>query len=59
MRDVFVSEVETNDTDAIARTYCTGAKYTLEKDAREDGVVVYELTVDGLRQRLSFTPDDE
>ena len=59
MRDVFVSEVETNDTDAIARTYCAGAKYTLEKDAREDGVVVYELTVDGLRQRLSFTPDDE
>ena len=59
MRDVFVSEVETDDTDAVACTFCTGAEYTLEKDAREDGVVVYELTVDGLRQRLSFTPDDE
>lgn len=59
MRDVFVSEAETDDTDAVARTFCTGAEYTLEKDVREDGTVVYELSVDGLRQRLSFTPDEE
>lgn len=57
MRDVFVSEVETEDTDAVAKTFCTGKDFTVEKEICKDGVIVYELTVDGLRQRLSFTPD--
>lgn len=57
MRDVFVSEIETDDTDAVAAAYCTGKDYTIEKNVKDDGVVVYDLTVDGLRQRLSFTPD--
>ena len=57
MRDVFVSEIETDDTDAVAKSFCTGKNYTLEKDMKDDGVIIYELTVDGLRQRLSFTPD--
>ena len=57
MRDVFVTEVETDDTDAIAKTLCTGKDYTIEKEIKEGGVIIYELTVDGLRQRLSFTPD--
>ena len=57
MRDVFVSEIETDDTDAVAKSFCTGKNYTLEKEIKDDGVIIYELTVDGLRQRLSFTPD--
>ncbi|MGN1307330.1 MAG: hypothetical protein ACI4V3_06645 [Faecousia sp.] len=57
MRDVFVSEIETEDTDAVAKSFCTGKNYTLEKEIKDDGVIIYELTVDGLRQRLSFTPD--
>lgn len=57
MRDVFVSEVETQDTDAVAAAYCTGKDYIMEKRVEPDGVIVYDLTVDGLRQRLSFTPD--
>lgn len=57
MRDVFVSEVETQDTDAVAARYCTGKDYTIEKRVMDDGVTVYDLVVDGLRQRLSFTPD--
>ena len=58
MRDVFVTEVETEDTDSIAGKYCTGKNFTMEKTLQEDGSVVYDLWVDGLRQRLSFTPDD-
>ena len=58
MRDVFVSEVETEDTDEIVKTYCTGDDFTLEKTERSDGVVIYDLVVNGLRQRLSFTPDE-
>ena len=57
MRDVFVSEVETDDTDAVARTYCKGADVSLEKTVRDDGTMIYDISVDGLRQRLSFTPD--
>ncbi len=57
MRDVFVSEVETADTDAAARTYCDGKDVSLEKTVREDGTIIYDIVADGLRQRLSFTPD--
>lgn len=57
MRDVFVSEIETDDTDSAAKAYCIGKDYTIEKTVREDGTVIYDLVVDGLRQRLSFTPD--
>ena len=57
MRDVFVSEIETDDTDAVARTFCTGKEFTMEKEVRDDGTIIYDLSVDGLRQRLSFTPD--
>lgn len=58
MRDVFVSEVTTQDTDAVARSYCTGKEFTMHKELRPDGVVIYDLVTDGLRQRLSFTPDE-
>lgn len=57
MRDVFVSEVETEDPDEIARRYCTGASCTMCKEILPNGTVIYELDNDGLRQRLSFTPD--
>lgn len=57
MRDVYVTEVETDDTDSIAQKFCTGKNFSMEKEARKDGVIVYELVVDGLRQRLSFTPE--
>lgn len=58
MRDVFVSEVTTDDTDAVARSFCTGSDIELEKELCTGGVIVYHLSVDGLRQRLTFTPDD-
>ena len=58
MRDVFVSEIETDDTDAVAASYCRGGSHTMEKTIKDDGSVIYDLDVDGLRQRLSFTPCD-
>lgn len=57
MRDVFVSEDETDDTDSVARVYCKGAEVTVEKTVRDDGAIIYDIVADGLRQRLSFTPD--
>ncbi|MDR2521994.1 MAG: hypothetical protein LBC72_05530 [Spirochaetaceae bacterium] len=55
MRDVFVSEIETADPGQIARQYLDGEDGTVEKTARADGVLVYDVTAAGLRQRLSFT----
>ena len=57
MRDVFVSEVETDDTDVAARVYCKGNEVTVEKTVRKDGTILYDIVADGLHQRLSFTPD--
>lgn len=57
MRDVFVSEIETDDTDSIARSFCTGAHSTMSKEVLPNGTIIYELDNDGLCQRLSFTPD--
>ena len=31
MRDVFVSEVETSDPEAVARTYCRGKDVTMDR----------------------------
>ena len=58
MRDVFVSEIETQDTDEVVRKFCTGQEISLEKTLCNDGVILYDLVVDGLRQRFSFTPDE-
>ena len=48
---------------AIARANRTDKKKKSAQDSIPyermwpDGTVIYDLTVDGLRQRLSFTPD--
>ena len=59
MRDVFVSEIETEDPDAVAGSFCIGKDYSIEKEEKLDGAIIYELQVDGLRQRLSFTPIED
>ena len=58
MRDVFVSEVETSDPEAVARTYCRGKDVTMARTHNADGSVIFDVLVYGVHQRLSFTPDD-
>ena len=58
MRDVFVSEVETSDPEAVARTYCRGKDIAMDRTDNEDGSIIFDVVADGLHQRLSFTPDD-
>lgn len=55
MRDVDVQELEIDDVDAFMDRYRTGKVTQEERFVQEDGTIVYELTVDGLRQRFSFT----
>ena len=56
MRDVFVSSVETDDTEAYLRALLAGREITIERTETRDGVI-YGVVTDGLRQRFSFTED--
>ncbi|GMO61159.1 MAG: hypothetical protein Ta2G_20940 [Termitinemataceae bacterium] len=54
MRDVFVSEVETDDTDAYIKPFLVGDKVVCEK-TKTDTSIIYDLDLDGLKERFSFT----
>lgn len=55
MRDVAMTEQEIADVDAFMDQFRTGANVQEQRSVDEDGTIVYDLTVDGLRQRFSFT----
>jgi hypothetical protein len=54
MRDVFVSEIETDDTDAYVKQFLIGDKVFCEKKT-SDTSIIYDLDLDGLKERFSFT----
>jgi len=56
MRDVFVSTVETDDTESYLRSVLVGSEITVERTEARDGVI-YDVVTDGLHQRFSFTED--
>jgi hypothetical protein len=55
MRDVFVSEIQTDDTDEYVKAFLVGSDVNFTKTITKEGAVIYDLTIDGMRQRLSFT----
>jgi hypothetical protein len=55
MRDVFVSEVETDDLDGYVKQYLVGKEVSCEKSVNDGGSVVYDIVTDDLKQRLTFT----
>jgi hypothetical protein len=56
MRDVFVSTVETEDTEAYLMAQLVGTEISVERTPTRDGVI-YDVVTDGLHQRFSFTED--
>ncbi len=56
MRAVFVSTVETDDTEAYLRSVLVGTDISIERTETRDGVI-YDVVTDGLPQRFSFTED--
>ena len=56
MRDVFVSEVETEDPEAHLRSLFPDREIEYDLTVTEDGSYLFDLTVDSLHQRYSFTP---
>ena len=55
MRDVFISEVETDDPEGLARSYCEGKVTEFTRTDRPDGGIVFDFVTDGLRQRITFS----
>ena len=58
MRDVFVSDVTTDDPYEYVGELLKGKEVVLEREDLPDGTVIINADVSGLMQRFSFTPDD-
>ena len=57
MRDVFVSNPETDDPEQYVRDMLKGKEVTLGREDLPDGTVVIDADVSGLKQRFTFSPD--
>ena len=57
MRDVFVSEVETDDPAGYVRNMLVGTEIQITELHPAGNDVIFDVVVDGLRQRFSFTED--
>lgn len=56
MRDIFFSEVETDDPVSYVRTFLKDNQAELSADVRQDGTVTVYAVADGLTQKFIFTP---
>lgn len=55
MRDVFIDEIETEDTDAFVKNKFKDKAVTFEKTVLENGTIIYDIDASGIKQRYSFT----
>ncbi len=56
MRDVFFSEVETDDPVDYVRTFLKDSQLEVTVDQRKDGSTVIYAVADGMTQKFIFTP---
>jgi hypothetical protein len=55
MRDVDIREIETDDPDRAVKEFLGGKNVRCEKILKNDGTVIYDITVDGLNQRVVYS----
>jgi hypothetical protein len=55
MRDVFIEELELEDTDAYIAQKFKGREVSIDKTVQEDGTIIYDIVASGLKERYSFT----
>ena len=56
MRDVFIDEVSTSDTDEFIRNKFKDKDIHFDKTVQPDGTIIYDITATGMHERYSFTP---
>jgi hypothetical protein len=54
MRDVDIQEIELHDIQADVKQFCNGKDVRCEKFDKTDGTVVFDISVDGLNQRVTY-----
>jgi hypothetical protein len=54
MRDVDIQEIEVDDVDAAVKEFCNGKNVRCEKFVKNDGTIVFDISVDGLNQRVTY-----
>ena len=55
MRDVFIEELELDDTDEYVKNKFQGREVAIDKTVREDGTIIYDIVASGIHERYSFT----
>jgi hypothetical protein len=55
MRDVFIEEIETDAPDAVVQKYLIGQEVACTKTMDGKGRIVFDVSTDGMLQRISFT----
>lgn len=55
MRDVFIEEIETEDTDVYVKSRIKDQNLEWEKQVMPDGTIIYDINASGIRERFSFT----
>ena len=56
MRDVFFSEVETDDPVSYVRGFLKDSQAEITADRKPDGTVTVYAVADGMTQKFIFTP---
>ncbi len=56
MRDVFFSEVQTDDPVEYVRTFLKDSQLEVTVDRKDDGTVIIFAVADGMTQKFIFTP---
>ena len=56
MRDVFFSEVETDDPVVYVQQFLKDSQVDISQDLRKDGSIVIYAVADGMTQKFTFTP---
>jgi len=57
MRDVFVSEIETDNPDEYIKQFLVGGKVSFEKSINDEGSIIFDVQADDLKQRYTFTAE--
>jgi hypothetical protein len=55
MRDVFIEEIETDNPETVVQKYLTAKDVACTKTVNDKGLIVFDITTDGMRQCVSFT----
>ena len=55
MRDVEISEIETEDIVRYLREFLRNDEVELVRSEPDDGVTIFDINIEGLKQRFTFT----